>query len=119
MLSVMCANNLVNGVYVCENNHTENTILKSWGGFKGWVCSDYDGTRSTGLTSLPRPAPVPCSFTRPAAVLLSLSPAVRDRCRLLNKPLLGQWTQPSAGSTSRCPARRCGRTSSGRCCALR
>jgi beta-glucosidase-like glycosyl hydrolase len=33
--------------YVCENNHTENTILKSWGGFKGWVCSDYDGTRST------------------------------------------------------------------------
>jgi hypothetical protein len=24
----------VNGVYVCENNHTENTILKSWGGFK-------------------------------------------------------------------------------------
>ena len=30
-----------------ENNHTENTILKSWAGFKGWVCSDYDGTRST------------------------------------------------------------------------
>ena len=47
VLSVMCANNMVNGVYVCENNFTENTLLKSWGGFKGWVCSDYDGTRST------------------------------------------------------------------------
>lgn len=22
-------------------------MLKAWGGFKGWVCSDYDGTRST------------------------------------------------------------------------
>jgi hypothetical protein len=31
----MCANNLVNGVYVCENNHTENTVLRTWGGFKG------------------------------------------------------------------------------------
>ena len=47
VLSVMCANNLVNGEYVCENNFTENTMLRTWGGFKGWVCSDYDGTRST------------------------------------------------------------------------
>ena len=59
----MCANNLVNGVYVCENNHTENTILKSWGGFKGWVCSDYDGTRSTidaanGGLDIAMPGPV-------------------------------------------------------------
>jgi beta-glucosidase len=45
VLSVMCGNNLVNGVYVCENNHTGNTMLKAWGGFKGWMCSDYDGTR--------------------------------------------------------------------------
>lgn len=63
VLSVMCANNLVNGVYVCENNHTENTILKSWGGFKGWVCSDYDGTRSTidaanGGLDIAMPGPV-------------------------------------------------------------
>jgi beta-glucosidase len=46
-LSVMCANNMVNGVYVCENNSTENGLLRAHGGFKGWVCSDYDGTRST------------------------------------------------------------------------
>ena len=47
VLSVMCANNLVNGVYVCENNRTGNWLLREHGGFKGWMCSDYDGTRST------------------------------------------------------------------------
>lgn len=45
-LAVMCANNLVNGQYVCQNAMVENTMLKKWAGFKGWVCSDYDGTRS-------------------------------------------------------------------------
>jgi beta-glucosidase len=47
VLSVMCANNLVNGVYVCENNRTGNWLLREHGGFQGWMCSDYDGTRST------------------------------------------------------------------------
>ena len=28
VLSVMCANSLTNGVYVCENNNTGNTILR-------------------------------------------------------------------------------------------
>ena len=48
VLSVMCANNLVNGVYVCENNHTTSHILREYGQFKGWICSDYRGE--------PRPA---------------------------------------------------------------
>lgn len=74
VLSVMCANNLVNGVYVCENNHTENTILKSWGGFKGWVCSDYDGTRSTidaanGGLDIAMPGPVRLQFVCSCASL--------------------------------------------------
>lgn len=47
VLSVMCANNLVNGVYVCENNHTTNHILREYGGFKGWMCSDYRVRRQT------------------------------------------------------------------------
>lgn len=47
VLSMMCGNQLVNGAYVCENNFTTNTVLRGYGGFKGWVCSDYDGTRST------------------------------------------------------------------------
>jgi beta-glucosidase-like glycosyl hydrolase len=47
VLSIMCGNNLVNGVYVCENNHTGNWLLREHAGFKGWMCSDYDGTRST------------------------------------------------------------------------
>ena len=52
LLSVMCANNRVNTVdfhgpgvsgswYSCENNHTVNTMLKGWLGFKGWQLSDY------------------------------------------------------------------------------
>jgi len=45
--SVMCANNMVDGIYVCENNQTGNGLLKGHAGFKGWMCSDYDGTRST------------------------------------------------------------------------
>ena len=36
-----------NGVYVCENNITTNHIIREYGGFKGWMCSDYRGTRST------------------------------------------------------------------------
>eukprot|EP00041_Stephanoeca_diplocostata_P029361 m.864407 g.864407 ORF g.864407 m.864407 type:complete len:703 (-) comp23547_c0_seq10:3243-5351(-) len=51
VLSFMCANNLINGVYACENNNTMNGLLKSYTGFKGWVCSDYDGTRSTKIAS--------------------------------------------------------------------
>eukprot|EP00937_MAST-01D_sp_MAST-1D-sp2_P000193 g193.t1 len=47
VLSIMCANNMVNGVYVCENNRTGNWLLREHGGFQGWMCSDYDGTRST------------------------------------------------------------------------
>jgi beta-glucosidase-like glycosyl hydrolase len=35
VLSMMCGNNLVNGQYVCQNNMSMNTQLKSWAGFKG------------------------------------------------------------------------------------
>jgi beta-glucosidase len=38
VLSIMCGNQLVNGVYVCENNVT-STMLRN-AGFKGWMCSD-------------------------------------------------------------------------------
>ena len=54
VLSFMCADNLVNGRYACENDDTMLGLLKSpplgaggGAGFAGWVCSDYDGTRST------------------------------------------------------------------------
>ena len=46
-LSFMCANNLVNNIYACENNRTQNTYLRDWNDFQGWICSDYDATRST------------------------------------------------------------------------
>ena len=47
VLSFMCANNQVNGVYACENNATQGGILRERAGFRGWIASDYDGTRST------------------------------------------------------------------------
>jgi beta-glucosidase len=47
VLSVMCGNNLVNGLYACESEHVMTTMLREYGGFAGWACSDYDGTRST------------------------------------------------------------------------
>lgn len=34
-----CANNLVNGEYVCQNEFVEQTMLKNWTGFNGWVCA--------------------------------------------------------------------------------
>eukprot|EP00911_Craspedida_sp_UC1_P002688 UC1_evm1s1974 len=46
VLSIMCSNNLVNGVYACANPAVEQQLLKNFSRFKGWVCSDYDGTRS-------------------------------------------------------------------------
>ena len=45
--SFMCANNLINGEYACQNGRVQNDYLKNWSDFHGFICSDYDGTRST------------------------------------------------------------------------
>ncbi|MGO4879514.1 MAG: glycoside hydrolase family 3 C-terminal domain-containing protein [Bryobacteraceae bacterium] len=45
--SVMCAYNLVNGVYNCENSHLLNDILKGDWQFPGFVMSDWWATHST------------------------------------------------------------------------
>ena len=45
--SVMCAENLVNGTYACDNNHTLNGVLKDEFGFQGFVLSDWSATHST------------------------------------------------------------------------
>ncbi|MHA6720432.1 glycoside hydrolase family 3 C-terminal domain-containing protein [Sphingomonas sp. RS6] len=46
--SVMCAYNLVNGVYACENDTLLNRTLKQDWGFKGWVMSDWGAVHSLG-----------------------------------------------------------------------
>jgi beta-glucosidase len=44
---VMCAYNLVNGAYNCQNDHLLNDVLKGDMGFKGFVLSDWYGTESS------------------------------------------------------------------------
>jgi beta-glucosidase len=44
---VMCAYNLVNGIYSCQNRYLLEGVLKGDWGFKGWVISDWGGTHST------------------------------------------------------------------------
>lgn len=39
--SIMCAYNLINGVYGCQNDHLLNGVLKGDWGYKGWVMSDW------------------------------------------------------------------------------
>jgi beta-glucosidase len=44
--SVMCAYNLVNGHYACENGWLLNTVLKTDWGYKGFVMSDWGAVHS-------------------------------------------------------------------------
>ncbi|WP_109809623.1 beta-glucosidase family protein [Sphingosinithalassobacter portus] len=39
--SVMCAYNMINGVYGCQNDHLLNQVLKGDWGYRGWVMSDW------------------------------------------------------------------------------
>jgi beta-glucosidase len=50
--SVMCAYNLVNSVYNCENAHLLNDILKGDWQFPGFVMSDWWATHSTVAAAL-------------------------------------------------------------------
>jgi beta-glucosidase len=50
--SVMCAYNLVNDVYNCENSHLLNDILKGDWQFPGFVMSDWWATHSTVAAAL-------------------------------------------------------------------
>ena len=45
--SVMCAYNLVNSVYSCENRYLLRHVLDKQFGFTGWVMSDWGATHST------------------------------------------------------------------------
>ncbi|MGP8155895.1 MAG: beta-glucosidase family protein [Candidatus Acidiferrales bacterium] len=45
--AVMCAYNMVNGTFMCENNLLLNQILKGQWGFNGFVTSDFGATHST------------------------------------------------------------------------
>jgi beta-glucosidase len=49
---VMCAGNLVNGTYNCQNNHLLNDVLKGSMGFDGFVLSDWYSTESSVPSAL-------------------------------------------------------------------
>ncbi len=74
--AVMDAYNLVNGVYMTENNHLNNEILKKEWGFDGILMSDWGATHngidaSNGGLDLEMPSP---SFMNRDTLL----PALRD-----------------------------------------
>lgn len=45
--SVMCSYNKVNGTHSCSNDTLLASILREQWGFRGWVMSDWSGTRAT------------------------------------------------------------------------
>ncbi|GAA5898876.1 hypothetical protein JCM8208_005418 [Rhodotorula glutinis] len=45
--SFMCAYQLVNGTFACENDHLLNTVLKKTLNFHGWVITDWGAGHST------------------------------------------------------------------------
>jgi len=74
--AVMDAYNLVNGIYMTENNHLNNEILKKEWGFDGILMSDWGATHdgnaaANGGLDLEMPSP---SFMNTDALL----PALRD-----------------------------------------
>ena len=67
--AVMCAYNMVNGTFMCENNLLLNQILKGQWGFNGFVTSDFGATHSTAPSAnggLDLEMPTGVFFTLPA-----------------------------------------------------
>ena len=93
--TVMCAYNLVNGTYDCENGPLLNGILKGQWGFPGFVLSDYGAAHNTiaslqgGLDFEPwpgaayAPAPVTAAVTSGAVSQAQLDDHVRRYLRTL------------------------------------
>jgi beta-glucosidase len=93
--TVMCAYNLVNGTYNCENGPLLNGILKQQWGFKGFVLSDYGAAHDTiaslqnGLDFEPwpavaySPAPVTAAVDSGAVTQAQLDDHVRRYLRTL------------------------------------
>jgi beta-glucosidase len=93
--TVMCAYNLVNGTYNCENGPLLNGILKGQWGFKGFVLSDYGAAHDTiaslqnGLDFEPwagevyGPAPVTAALASGAVTQAQLDDHLRRYLRTL------------------------------------
>jgi beta-glucosidase len=66
--SVMCAFNLFNGIYSCENDFLLNEVLKNEWGFRGFVMTDFRAddnhriSESPALAGLDMEIPVPILF---------------------------------------------------------
>ncbi|CAL4869149.1 Thermostable beta-glucosidase B (plasmid) [Asticcacaulis sp. MM231] len=50
--SVMCAYNLVNADWACENDYLQNQVLKQGWGFKGYIMSDWGAVHSAAKAAV-------------------------------------------------------------------
>jgi beta-glucosidase len=67
--AVMCAYNMVNGTFMCENDLLLNQILKGQWGFNGFVTSDFGATHSTAAS-----ANSGLDLEMPSGIYFALSP---------------------------------------------
>jgi beta-glucosidase len=82
--TVMCAYNLVNGTYNCENGPLLNGILKHEWGFPGFVLSDYGAAHNTvaSLTGGLDFEPWPGAAYTPAAVTAAITSGLVSQAQL-------------------------------------
>jgi beta-glucosidase len=82
--TVMCAYNLVNGAYNCENGPLLNGVVKQQWGFKGFVLADYGAAHNT-VASLQNGLdfePWPGAAYSPAAVTAALESGLVTQAQL-------------------------------------
>ena len=49
--SVMCSYSTIGGTYACETGYTQDTVLKGWWRYPGFITSDWGATHSTAASA--------------------------------------------------------------------
>ncbi|MEC5387478.1 glycoside hydrolase family 3 N-terminal domain-containing protein [Uliginosibacterium sp. H3] len=93
--SIMCAYNYLNGVQACENDKTQNKILRDEWGFTGYVQSDFLATRSLKALSkgMDHEMPAPALWAPDKVKAALADPNSGITWALINQALERRFTQ--------------------------